>query len=347
VKEKKEIDEKDKKILTLLVNDSSLSYSEIQKETKIPAYVVANRIRKLEKSTIIKGYKLLINYPLFGFEEFEVYLRLMGADTKKTLDIIHDLEKDPHVSWIGTCFGSYDLKLNVLAQSNAELYSTLYELFKKHRDLIKGEEISSITKKHKSDKLIFIRSILQDETLSIKDISEQKQYKTAIEARKKTFILDKTDLTIIKTLGLNPRIRLSELAKITKLTLQGVKNRVDALKQKRVILGSSTLINGQALGFVWSTCLFRTNLSEVQEEILKKHIYTLKNTSSAVRLIGKWNLGITFFEKNIDAVQQRINEFKGMFKDNIEGYDSLVILEIYKYPKLPECLYLPNSLVKP
>jgi DNA-binding Lrp family transcriptional regulator len=335
---KDSLDEKDKKIISSLIRDASLSFAEIEKETKIPRYVVANRIKKLEKKEIIKAYKLSVNYKILGLEEFEIHLRLMGIDEQKMVEIIKNIEKNPHVSWIGRCFGNYDLKINVFAKSNSELYTIVNDALKEYREFIKAQEISSITKKHKTDKTSFLRTILESNTLSVSEEKGKKESEK-IRSSDSTPKLDSVDLGIIKHLGKNPRIKLTELSKKTNLTVQGVKNRINSLYSRKIILGSSALLNGQKLGYIWATCLFKITLTEEQEKPLEQHIYSLPNASSAVRLLGKWDLGITFFDTSVKALQERINEFKGMYKDNIKDYDSFIILDIYKYPELPECIF--------
>lgn len=328
------LDEKDKIILVVLNRDASLSFTDIEKETKIPRHVVANRIRKLEKGKIIKAYKLDINYRLLGWEEFEVHLRLMGVDDNKMLEIISDIQKNHHVSWIGTCFGNYDIKINVFAKNNSECYSIVNECLKKHREYVHAEEITSITLKLKTDGNVFLRSLLDMNELHIE--AGKRRERTENSA---AHSLDDTDKIIIRDMGKNARVRLTELSKAAGLTIQGTKNRIDSLYSRKIILGSTTLIHGPSLGKIWGTCLFKMNLNIEQEKALEKHLYSLRNTSSAVRLIGKWDLGITFFDRSVKALQAQINDFKGMFKDNIKEYDAFLILDIYKYPQLPECIF--------
>lgn len=55
------IDEKDNKIINLLLRDARMSYSDIGKEIGLSRTAVKNRIAVLEQGGIIEGYRAIIN----------------------------------------------------------------------------------------------------------------------------------------------------------------------------------------------------------------------------------------------------------------------------------------------
>ncbi len=60
------LNEKDIKILDILKTNAKLTTSQISKKTAIPITTVHNRIKKLEKLGIIKGYTVKIDYEKLG-----------------------------------------------------------------------------------------------------------------------------------------------------------------------------------------------------------------------------------------------------------------------------------------
>lgn len=60
------LDEKDKKILILLKENSSLTVNQISKKTKVPITTVHNRIKKLKEARIIKNYTINLDYEKIG-----------------------------------------------------------------------------------------------------------------------------------------------------------------------------------------------------------------------------------------------------------------------------------------
>lgn len=62
------INEKDKKIINALINDSKLSYRDLAKVSKASIATIGNHLKELTKKEIIKGYTTLINYDKLGYE---------------------------------------------------------------------------------------------------------------------------------------------------------------------------------------------------------------------------------------------------------------------------------------
>lgn len=67
------LDEKDLKIIQILKENSKLTTSQIAKKTNVPITTAHNRIKKLEKLGIIKGYTVVLDHKLLG-EEVLVYI---------------------------------------------------------------------------------------------------------------------------------------------------------------------------------------------------------------------------------------------------------------------------------
>jgi len=64
--EEDSLDDKDIMILELLKENSKLTTHKISKKTAIPITTVHNRIKKLEKEGIIKGYTVVLDYAKLG-----------------------------------------------------------------------------------------------------------------------------------------------------------------------------------------------------------------------------------------------------------------------------------------
>lgn len=119
------LDEKDLTILDILKQNAKLTTSQISKKTAIPITTVHNRIKKLEKQGIIKGYTVILDHKLLG-EEILVYI-LATVDYnipgKKVFqdEIAKQIKKDPHVEEANILTGENDIIIKARFSSIAQL----------------------------------------------------------------------------------------------------------------------------------------------------------------------------------------------------------------------------------
>ena len=113
------IDDKDKKIIEVLKENSRTSIQEISQKTLIPITTVHNRIKRLETSSIIKQYTAIINEDITG-KRIEAYL-LVNANcilpnmTKISQDdIAKRIKAIKGITEVSSIIGSADL----LAKAN-------------------------------------------------------------------------------------------------------------------------------------------------------------------------------------------------------------------------------------
>ncbi len=100
------MDLKDNNILDALKQNSKLSVQGISKKTKLPATTVYNRIKKLERSGIIKGYTVELDYKKLGLSlsayilitvDYKLLNKLnftqnQLAEEIKNLDFVHSVD---------------------------------------------------------------------------------------------------------------------------------------------------------------------------------------------------------------------------------------------------------------
>jgi len=84
------IDEKDQKILDILLKSSDLTTRQIAKKTLLPVTTVHNRVRKLKQEGVIKKFSVELDYGRMdrGF----CVLILVSVDYK----LLRELKKDQH-----------------------------------------------------------------------------------------------------------------------------------------------------------------------------------------------------------------------------------------------------------
>lgn len=109
------IDKIDLKIVEILKSSAKSSNREIAKKLKLPVTTVFNRIRRLEKNGIIRGYAAVLDYKKLGLKltaySFLHYnISLWGTETSRN-ELKKQLMALPNVEEIKYIIGQYDILL--------------------------------------------------------------------------------------------------------------------------------------------------------------------------------------------------------------------------------------------
>ena len=113
------VDEIDKKILKILRSNARISLTRIAEEIGLSVMGVKNRISRLEKAGILRGYSANINYVKLGYN----IIAFVGVNTepKKRMDVIRELKKRKEVIELYEVTGTYDIIAKVAIKNMEEL----------------------------------------------------------------------------------------------------------------------------------------------------------------------------------------------------------------------------------
>lgn len=100
------IDEIDRKILNVLVQNSRRSYREIAKEVGVSVVTVLKRVKLLEKEKAIKAYTADLDYEKLGYD-VSVIIK-MRISKGKLFEVEKKIAVDPHVFAVYDVTGDFD-----------------------------------------------------------------------------------------------------------------------------------------------------------------------------------------------------------------------------------------------
>ena len=120
------IDEKDRKILEILQENSSLSTHKISKKTLIPVTTVNNRIKKLKKDSVIKKFTIDVDKSKLGFNlvayiSIVVSLEELKREGMKMKDLLRLIRSNPLVESAENVTGDVDIILKMYAREINDL----------------------------------------------------------------------------------------------------------------------------------------------------------------------------------------------------------------------------------
>ncbi len=101
-----ELDEVDKKILNVLLRNSRLSYRDIAKSVGVSVATALNRVKRLEKEGVIRGYTLSVDYDLLGYDVGVIIN--VRVSKGKLFQVEKKIASDSHVIGVYDITGAFD-----------------------------------------------------------------------------------------------------------------------------------------------------------------------------------------------------------------------------------------------
>jgi Lrp/AsnC family leucine-responsive transcriptional regulator len=122
------MDRIDRQILTILLADGRATYQELGRQVRLSANTVADRVRRLQSSGIVRGYRADLNLAAFGRGmELLSDVRLReGVDRKAFETQLHHV---PQVVGAMRLTGDYDYQLR-MACTDAREFETVIDRLK-------------------------------------------------------------------------------------------------------------------------------------------------------------------------------------------------------------------------
>lgn len=145
-KMKEFLDEKDKKILEMLLEDSSLSTHKISKKTLIPVTTVLNRIRKLKNFGIIKKYTIEVDKEKLG-KTVGAYIfvitdnNVVKASGLGKGGLIKKILSNPMVESADRIAGNIDIIVKVSTSGIKELNDYIANTLREYQGVIRTETL--------------------------------------------------------------------------------------------------------------------------------------------------------------------------------------------------------------
>lgn len=118
------IDGIDKRILRHLMQDARTPILEIARDIGISGAAIHQRLRKLEKSGLISGSKLVVNPKVLGYRTM-AYIGIYLDKAMSNPAAVKELEKIPEVLECHYTTGDWSILIKVLCQDNEHLMQVL------------------------------------------------------------------------------------------------------------------------------------------------------------------------------------------------------------------------------
>lgn len=307
------LDAKNKKILFALDKNSRISLSQLAREVRLSKEVVFHRINNLKKDGIILRFQTVVSTGRLGYQSYKIYFKFQNMTQKIRDQMIKYFMKDDRIYWIGVCQGRWDAIIAIWAKNVWEVGIFEDKLLNKFSNYIQEKEIS-ITRKT----VLYNRRWFYSE----KPEPVEMVFGEELEEVK----VDETDLEILRYLANNARLKLRELARLTKTSISVVRYRLRQLERSGVIVGYKYALNPHILGY--ETCKAFISLKNItirKRDALIEYCKLIPNVINIVLTIGPWDMEIEFEVRNFEEYYQLMNNIQEKFSNIIKNYDSIVL----------------------
>lgn len=125
------MDAVDREILAVLLHDGRITYQELGRAVRLSANAVADRVRRLRRSGILRGYRADLDFAALGRPLVlvtEVRLRdgVSGAEFERALSAFPQIFSAAHVT------GDYDYQLRMACTDTIEFEELIARLKRDH-----------------------------------------------------------------------------------------------------------------------------------------------------------------------------------------------------------------------
>lgn len=155
-----QIDKLDKQILTYLIQDARMPYTEIAKKLIVSPGTIHVRVKKLEQKGIIKGASLVIDYVKMGYT-FTAYIGLFLDRSSDTDIVINNLKAIPEVTVAHLATGQFGIFCKIRAKDTQHAKKIILKI-NQIEGVIRSESMISLEESINSKDRLF-RSIFNIE----------------------------------------------------------------------------------------------------------------------------------------------------------------------------------------
>ncbi|MDR1221539.1 MAG: Lrp/AsnC ligand binding domain-containing protein [Tannerella sp.] len=122
---KVELDELDKKILNLIVDNARKPFLEVARECNVSGAAIHQRVQKLTKTGVITGSEFMLDNEKIGYETC-AYMGIYLKNPEQFPDVTDSLMEIPEVVECHYTTGQYDLFIKIYAKNNQHLLSIIH-----------------------------------------------------------------------------------------------------------------------------------------------------------------------------------------------------------------------------
>jgi len=138
------LDDIDKQILQILMQDANTSYVEIAKQVHVSAGTVHVRMKNLKRSGVVEGAELKVNYNLLGFK-IVAFLSVYLERSSMYTEVLLKLQKIPAVVNVHYTTGPCSMFAKIVCKDSEDLHDILHHQIQEIKGIQRTESFISLS----------------------------------------------------------------------------------------------------------------------------------------------------------------------------------------------------------
>jgi Lrp/AsnC family leucine-responsive transcriptional regulator len=316
---------KDRKILFELDKDSRQSFSQLGKRVGLSKNVVKYRLERLEKNGIINNYYTAIDVYRLGIIVVKFHYVFQYTTPKIEDEIISYFTDNNHTVVVASAKGTYDLSVIIIVSNIREFYQfclKTQELFGRY---FQSKSLAFfINERHHMPSYLLPESCLKD-----------RKKAPMITGGGGPVDIDEIEHELLRLIGSDARIKLSDLGEQLGVSVQVVRYRLKKLLVSGIIRGFRVGIDVNNLGLQIYKVLLYLNDFEQRSSIISK----IEQHPAIVFVdtyTGDADLDLEFHLENVNQLYQIMHELSETFPESIRHYKYYCIIKYHKFLYMPE-----------
>ena len=143
------MDAKDWKILMTLANNSRITSVDMGEIVGISADAVAERIKKLEKSGVIRHYNFVPNESVYPYIHYKVLIGLKNLTEERDKSLIEYCRVNPNIVYIVKALGPWEFEIDMEVETAEKFREIMMDIKTKFNDILKDYSALQIYQVHK------------------------------------------------------------------------------------------------------------------------------------------------------------------------------------------------------
>src|SRR3989344_6220480 len=283
----------------------------------------------LNKEGILKDPFVVFDYSYFGLILFKVYFKGGYVSEKDKANIIKELYQDPYIASIYELTGEFDLALELLSPNPSKFNKELKRIITKFPTLSDYKIILNLVTH------IMPRDYLAEKA-NIQDFSQEK----VIGGDRVPESFNNSEMIVMKSVLLNPAIRISDLARETDLNSKTVKSILNKLEKRNIIKAYRHILNTDKIDVQKFRLFLRLhNLNMDKETRLINFLRQSKEVVQVNKTVGDWDLEIDAESFDKVKIRKLIISLREEYKEIIEHFNLIEFHTYYKRAYLPFYLF--------